>query len=161
MLALGEEPPPVKRFREGLFNTSLSVKAIETAKKALPYITFGPPIIRYGPGGEVSVDVPLIYQGFAIDRMHYDVTLKSPSPKGRPPRAVGVKVSREEVVKNVSGIIKELRVIDAAEYRDPEQAWAVPIAWRSIIVAHIKINYSGDSVVPDYGLTEELRRRVI
>ncbi len=154
-------PPPIKRFEEKPFSISYASVAIATVKKALPYMSFASPIIRYGPGGEVGVDIPLVYQGVAIDRVHYDPLSGTPSPKGRPARASGIKVSKDEILNRVSEVIKELRVIEAAEFRDPESAWAVPLAWKSIIVAHVKVTYSGDSIVPDYGLTEELRRQVI
>jgi len=154
-------PSPIKRFNEKSFNISYASIAIDTVKKALPYMSFTSPIIRQGPSGEVSVDIPLIYQGVAIDRIHYDPLSDTLSPKGRPVRALGVKVSKDGILNRVSGVIKELRVVEAAEFRDPEQAWAVPIAWKSIIVAHVKVTYLGDSIVPDYGLTEELRRQVI
>ncbi len=135
-------------------------KAIETAARALAYVTVGPPIVRYGPGGEVHVDVPLMYQGFALDRVHFDPLAMAPSPKGRPVHVHGVRVDVEAVRRAMESALKELRILDAVEYREPEAAWAVPIAWRRFIVAHVKVSSDGSELIPDYGLTEEVRRLV-
>ncbi|MEB2837193.1 MAG: hypothetical protein GSR80_001437 [Desulfurococcales archaeon] len=135
-------------------------RAVETARRALPYVVVGPPIIHRGPAGDVHVDLPLIYQGFALDRIHYDPVSRSPSPKGRPVHAMLRDVDPSSIAGEAEAILGELRVLDAAEYRGPEAAWAVPVAWRSFIVAHIKVSGDGGEIVPDYGLTEEVRRLV-
>ena len=161
MSKLTNKPPPIKGFKYFSFDISYSEKAVRTAERALPYIVAVSPIIRYGPEGETSIDIPLLYQGMAIDRMHFNPLTNTPLPKGHPARVMGIKVSKNKVFKRASEVIKGLRVLKAAEFRDPERAWIVPLAWRSIIVAHVKVTYKGDSVLPDYGLTEEIRRKVI
>ncbi len=153
-------PPVRNNFPRNISYEAVQL-AIKTVENVLPHIIVGPPIIRSGPAGEVHVDVPLMYQNFALDRVHYDPYLKAPSPKGRPVRAWGVSVNADEVRNVMEQILKELRVIDAAEYREPESAWAIPIAWKLIIVAHIKVSSDGKEIVPDYGLTEEVRRYVL
>ncbi len=155
-------PPPIRggwgrRRPEGL-NPELIVKAVETVKAALPLFTAGPPIIRSGPAGEVHADVPVMYMDFAIDRVHYDPYVKAPSPKGRPVRAWGVRVDPQEARQVIESALKEAVVIEAAEFRDPEDAWAVPVAWRGMIIMHVKVSYDGRELIPDYGLTEEVRR---
>ncbi len=132
--------------------------AVETVKNALKFIQVGLPIIRRGLMGEVHIDVPIMYQGFALGRIHYDPYAKLPSPKGRPVRVLGISISSEEVRNTMEAIIKEVYVIEACEYREPESAWVVPLAWSSIIIAHIKVSSDGREIIPDYGLTEELRR---
>ncbi len=153
-------PPVEPHIRYNPIDLNLAQKAIELVKRALPYVTAGPPLISYGPRGEVHVDIPLMYQGFALDRMHYDPLSKTLSPKGRPVEAIGIRVDSNEVFSLANSIIKELKVVEAVEYRKPEAVWIVPVAWRSLIVAHIKVTHSSDSLVPDYGLTEEVRRHV-
>ena len=155
-------PPPIRGAPSSRpLDLSLAEKAIELVRNALPFLTVGPPIIDYGPGGEVHVDVPLMYQGFALDRVHYDPQLKSPSPKGRPVRVWGVRVTEDEVISVMKNVIKELVVVEAVEYREPELAWVVPLAWRRLIVAHIKVSSDANEIIPDYGLSEEVRRRAL
>jgi len=68
-----------KREKAGKeLDEKLAKKAIETAKETLQFITVGPPLIRYGPAGEVHVDVPLMYHGYAIDRVHLDPISNTP-----------------------------------------------------------------------------------
>ncbi|MEB3851867.1 MAG: hypothetical protein LRS49_04735, partial [Desulfurococcales archaeon] len=76
-----------------------------------------------------------------------------PSPPG--PAAPAVMGVDRGAVERVLG---ELVPVAAVEYRGPEAAWAVPLAWRGLLVAHIRVSRDGGSIVPDPGLTAELRR---
>ncbi len=135
-------------------------RAVETVRAALEYIVVGPPIVHRGPTGDVHVDVPLMYHDFALDHVHFDPVMRCPSPKGRPARAWGVEVDADFVRKVMEEVLKEIRVIDAAEFREPEDAWVVPLAWKHVIIAHIRVSSDGEELIPDYGLTEEVRRHV-
>ncbi|MCD6156853.1 MAG: hypothetical protein J7J27_00620 [Euryarchaeota archaeon] len=156
--------PPVKGKKCNdltSYDESLAKRAIETAKRALQFVELGPPIIRRGPRGEASVEIPLMYDGYALDRIHYDPRSGQVIPKGAPPHVFGVEVDSKEISKRASNIISQLRVIEAVEYRGPEQAWAVPIAYGVFLIAHIKVSKDGSEIIPDYKLTEEVRRNVI
>jgi len=160
---VGEAPPPPPPVRpparwERPIDLGAAQRAVETVRSALPYITIGPPIMHYGPAGDVHIDVPLVYHDVALDRVHFDPIAKSPSPKGRPVHAWGVSVDRAEVVSIMEQVLKELRVVDAVEFRKPEDCWVVPLAWKVLIVAHIKVTSDGTQLVPDYHLTAEMRR---
>jgi len=63
----------------------------------------------------------------------------------------------EEIRRAAERILSEARVLDAAEYEAPRRAWRVPVAWRSLIVIHLRVDGMG-RVVPDEPLTMELRR---
>jgi len=156
-------PPPVRvpRPRGRGVDLDSARRAVETVKAALEYIVVGPPIVHRGPAGDVHVDVPLMYHDFALDRVHFDPAMNCPSPKGRPGRAWDVEVDVGVVRKVMEGVLREARVIDAAEFREPEDAWVVPLAWKHIIIAHIRVSSDGRELVPDYGLTDEVRRHVL
>ena len=137
-------------------------KAVNTVKAALGYVTTTI-LSRVGPAGDLCVDIALLYHGFALDRIHYDPETGTPSPKGRPvcthrygDRAA-VEEQARELAKRIPG---ELWVVEAAEYRAPERVWVVPLAWRHYSVAHVKVSSDGTELVPDYGLTEEVRRYI-
>ena len=155
--------PPIKerKSQEHILSHELARKAIETVKNLIAFLEFGPPIIRYGPGGELHIDIPLMYNGYALDRLHYDPYTRTLSPKGRPVRAWNIKISANEVLESIKDYINEFKAVEAVEYRDPEKAWAVPLTWRLYIVAYIKVSHNGEEIVPDYGLTEEVRRHVL
>ncbi len=138
-----------------------AIKAISLVKEGIKLFTAGPPIIHRGPAGEIHVDVPLMYNGYALDRIHYDPYTNTFSPKGRPVHAINVQISRDTVWQLSKQYVKELYVIEAVEYREPEDVWVVPLAWRCFIVAHIKVSYDGEELVPDYPLTEEITGRLM
>jgi len=157
-------PPPVRpptRWARAI-DPTMARRAIETVKNALPYMVFGPPLIHRGPAGDVHVDVPLMYHEFALDRVHYDPVSKAPSPKGRPVHVWGgIQVDPNEVSRIMEEVLRELRVIEAAEFREPEDAWVVPLAWRTYIVAHIRVSSDGTQLIPDYPLTAEVQRYIL
>ncbi|WP_456320831.1 hypothetical protein [Palaeococcus sp. (in: euryarchaeotes)] len=160
-MMVSPSPPPIIGDRRESLNPEFVERAVETVRAALPFFTAGVPIIRRGPAGEIHVDAPIMYMDFAIDRMHYDPYARAPSPKGRPVRAWGIEVDPREVRVIVNSALKEARVIEAAEFREPEDAWAIPVAWGKFIILHVKVSYDGKELIPDYGLTEEVRRYVI
>lgn len=158
-------PPPPVRGPPGQappISPENARKAIDTVKAALSYIT-ATVLAHRGPAGDTCIDIVLLYHGFALDRVHYDPLAGTPSPKGRPvclhayPDQEGVEARARGLAETLVG---ELWVVEAAEYRAPERVWVVPLAWRNYVVAHIKVSDDGAELVPDYGLTEEVRRRV-
>ncbi len=126
-------------------------KAVELVKKALPFFRPGKPLRR--PDG---IDVPIFYLDFAIDRMHFNPLSETPLPKGFPGQFRDFECpSVEEKAREV---LKELKVMEACEFREPEDCWVVPLAWKSFIVLHVRVSRDREELVPDYGLTEEVRR---
>ena len=148
---------PVRHVTKPLDFDALE-RAINTAKTALRLFTIGTPIIK-GPKGEVHVDVPVMYMNFAIDRIHYDPQSGTPSPKGRPVRTQG-DVDSKEVRETIERILRESYIIEAAEFREPERAWVIPVAWNKLIIMHLKVSEDGGDLIPDYGLTDEVRRHI-
>ena len=136
-------------------------EAINTVMHALPYFSAGPPLIHTGMKGEVHIDIPLMYRGYGIDRIHFDPKTREPSPKGRPINCTGIKPpTPEEIRRIIDEALKELWVVEAAEFREPEDCWIVPLAWGPFIIAHVKITRDGHEIIPDYGLTAEVKRHV-
>lgn len=150
-------PPPIretKAWKE--LSPETAERAIETVKSALPFLTLGTPIVHRTPHG-LHVDVPVMYLSFAVDRLHYNPETGSPLPKGLP-GAYSCEIDPAEVRDKAGEILKELRVLEAAEFREPENCWVVPVAWKSFIVLHVRVSADGNEIVPDYGLTEEVHR---
>lgn len=134
-------------------------RAISTAKNALQLFTVGVPLIKRGPKGDVHVDVPVMYMNFAIDKIHYDPQSEIPSPKGRPVEA-HAEVDPQKIRERIDNILKEAYIIEAAEFRDPEDAWVIPVAWNKIIIVHVKVSENGKELVPDYVLTDEVKKYI-
>jgi len=51
--------------------------------------------------------------------------------------------------------------VNGAEYWEPEKCCIAPLVWHSFIIAHIKVTHEAGSLVPDMGLTGEIRRMVV
>ncbi|WP_297092388.1 hypothetical protein [Thermococcus sp.] len=154
-------PPPI-RGRPDVWKElapETAEKAIETVKHALPFLTVGVPIVHRAPGG-VHVDVPVMYLSFAIDRLHYNPETKTPLPKGLPGVYLG-EVDPAGVREGAEEVLRELHVLEGAEFREPENCWVVPVAWKSFVVLHVRVSADGKELVPDYALTEEVRRHGI
>ncbi|HII61323.1 hypothetical protein [Pyrococcus horikoshii] len=126
-------------------------KAIKLVRNALPLFRVGKPLIK--PDG---VDVPILYLNFAIDRLHYDPKKERPLPKGCPRSSRAGEVG--EIEEKVEKILEEAKILPAAEFREPENCWIVPVAWKSFIILHIRVSADGKEIIPDYRLTEEIRR---
>ncbi len=122
-------------------------------------MVIGPPIIHMHPH-EVHVDVPILYNGYALDRIHFDPVRMMFLPKGFPGHFMVSSVDRAGVKEAASRLFGEVVVGNGAEYREPEKCWVVPLVWRSFIIAHIRVSHEADSLVPDMGLTGEIRRMV-
>ena len=145
--------PPIRRgpLRESrTLKPEDAQRAIELVKEALPFFRAGEPIVHPD-----HVDVPVLYLDFAIDRVHYDPRTGNPSPKGAPPHT---EPSPEGARESVENALKEARVLDGAEFREPEDCWVVPVAWRGFIIFHVRVSRDGKELIPDYHLTKEVRR---
>ncbi len=152
---------PLPNPDQAIFNYEAVKQAIDTVKKALPFLVPGPPLIHRDPGGKVHVDIPLMYNGFAIDRIHYDPVAGHPSPKGRPVSVVISKLDNRSIIDRMAQVLNKTSVIEAGEYRDPEKAWIIPLAWNNLIIAHVKVSSDGKHIIPDEALTLEISRRTL
>jgi len=125
---------------------------VELVREALLFFRAGEPIIHPD-----HVDVPVFYLNFAIDRVHYDEKAKVPRPKGVPSHG-STAVNPREAREVIERVLKEARVLDAVEFREPEDCWVVPVAWKSFIILHVRVSREGEELIPGYDLTEGVRR---
>lgn len=143
--------PPVRESR--VLKPEEAEKAIELVKQALPFFRAGEPIVHPD-----HVDVPVLYLDFAIDRVHYDPRTGNPSPKGAQSHT---NPSPEGAKERVDEALKEAKTLPGAEFREAEECWVVPVAWKSFIILHVRVSADGSELIPDYHLTEEVRRHGI
>ncbi len=156
---MSSPPPPVGGLPEFTPSLEKAERAIQTVKNALPYFNIGPLLRRpHPPEGAVS-EVPLLYNGVALDRLVFDPERRVFLPKGSHPVPLSSRVEQDKILEYISGMMGELRVVEAVECRMPEKAYAVPLAWRHYIVAHVKVSENGEELIPDYPLTMEVSGR--
>ncbi len=148
-------PPPPPQVQPGL--TVGAAMALRSAEAARPFFSPGKVWMRKAPGGEIEIKGGIVYMGRVVAVVGFDPATGDVLAVGMHPRAFSSSVSLEAVSQKLKGVVSGLSVLNGAEYRDPESAWAVPLAYEGKIVAYIKVSADGKRIVPDYPAEEEMR----
>jgi len=132
--------------------------AVTTVQKLTGQLTPGKVWIRRAPAGEVELKAGILYQGTVVAVLHFSPQDGSLLPLGIHPRIYQIPASSIiQIIKNqLPHIIRELRILSAAEFREPEASWIFPVALGNTIVSHIKVYYDGIHIVPDYPANQEM-----
>lgn len=148
--------PQVNRPFNGvqLKNASL---AVATAKKAKPYLTAGRIWTMIGPRGDVEIKAAILYDRIAATVLHFNPVDGSILPLGVLPIVSRTTIQLIKIKDKLPAIIRAIEVLDGAEYREPENAWVVPLAYKDMIVGYLKIYVDGIHVVPDYPANQEMQ----
>ncbi len=150
-------PPPPSPARE---REASAAKAVASARNVKRFLKPGSVWIYQGPAGDRGVRAALIYQGRCLATLEFDPVTGDLFPEGNHIPRPGGLVSQDtlELIKRkLPVVVRELRCLAGAEYREPEAVWAVPLAFRGIIVARIKISRDGRRVIPDVPAEREMR----
>ncbi len=110
-----------------------------------------------GPRGETEVKAAITYDGVAVAVLRFNPADGKILPEGMPPTFYGTNFQIENIRSQLPAIIEKLEVLNGAEYREPENAWAVPLAYNGMIVAHLKVYTDGIHIVPDYPANQEMQ----
>ncbi len=109
--------------------------------------------------GEIEIKAAVLYKGIAVFAIHFDPINGSLLPCGvHPP--VYHKISSliiNKIKENLSCIVKELKILKGAEFRERENCWVIPIVYHEIIVAHLKVYRDGIHIIPDYKAEQEMK----
>ncbi len=70
-------------------------EAIEQIKKLTQYLFIGLVFVHRRINGEINIEVPLMYNGFALDRIHFDLRTYSPVPKSHNPFYFNIKIDKK------------------------------------------------------------------
>jgi hypothetical protein len=146
---------PLTGIQQDIINNALL--AVATAEKAKAYLLAGEVWSMTAPRGEVEVKAAIVYEGTAVAVLHFNPSDNSLLPVGVRPAAIGVPTQIENIKRNLPAIVSGLEILNGAEYREPENAWIVPLAYKNMIVAHLKIHADGIHIVPDYPANQEIR----
>ena len=134
-----------------------AVTAVATARKAKAYLTPGNVWIKTGPRGETEVKAAITYNGTAVAVLHFNPQDGSLLPLGMHPVIFGINPPLETIKRTLPPIVGGLEVLNGAEYRQPENAWIIPLAYEGMIVAHLKVYADGIHIVPDYPVNQEMQ----
>ncbi len=130
-------------------------KALSIAEEVRNRLSIGKTWVAKCPSGETLIKVALIYEGSIVSTLEFSPLDGSVLPRGYHPRISSVEVSLRKVIRRAREVLRDLKVLKAAEYREPELCWVVPLAYEGKIVSHIKIYYDASGVLLDFPATQE------
>ena len=147
-------PQPLGGAGIPLSNASL---AVATAQKVKEFLTPGKIWTMTGPRGEVEIKAAILYEGAVVAVVRFNPVDGSVLPLGLHPVVSATAAQIENIKREFPIIIRALEILNGAEYREPENVWAVPLAYKDMIVSHLKIYVDGIHVVPDYPANQEMQ----
>ena len=134
-------------------------RAIATAQTAVSDLEAGNVFLKREPRGELIVKGVLSFNGMPVAALRFNPASGALMPKGLHPLPCDAPDSLEKFRAELGILVKSVKVMPGAEFREPEFCWAVPLVHSGRIVADIKISGSGDQVIEDRKLVEELRQQ--
>ncbi|WP_457755819.1 hypothetical protein [Thermodesulfatator indicus] len=132
-------------------------QAVATAKQIEGFLSPGKVWVKRGPRGDIEVKGAILYQNSVVGVIDFNPINGEPLPKGIHVFAQSTEITLQKINEKLIGIVKNLKVLPAAEFREPEASWVFPVAYKQMIVAHIKIYHDGLRVVPDYPAQQEMK----
>jgi hypothetical protein len=154
-------PPPPQPIRpltgiqqDIINNASL---AVATAQKTKAYLSAGKVWSWTGRRGEVEIKAAIVYEGAVVAVLHFNPSDNSLLPVGFHPPAINVPPQIENIKRKLPAIVRSLEILNGAKYREPENAWVVPLVYKCMIVANLKVYADGIHIVPDYPANQESR----
>ncbi len=147
--------PVVQTIPAGTLLTNLPA-AVKTATTLLGSLTPGKVWIMQAPNGEKEVKGALLYEGVVVAALRFDPSDGKLLPLGLNTHSYRVGTDIRTVRQNLAEIMKELKVLPAEAFREPEACWSFPLAYHEQIVGEIRIYYDGIHVLPDYPANQEM-----
>ncbi len=125
-------------------------KVLTTAHRIENYLEPGKIWIVKDPEGILEIKGGITYRGVVVAVVSF-----SPVDGSALPADFRLPVYEETVslqtVKNVfSRIIGSMKMLDGAWLREPERSWIVPLSYKGMVIASVRIYYDGIHVLPDY-----------
>ncbi len=133
---------------------------VATVQKISGQFIAGKVWISRGPAGETEVKAGILYQGNVVAVLRFHPVTGRILPVGIHAHIYYNTSQVHEVIKGIkarlTSIIHKLKILPAAEFREPEASWIFPIVLGHIIVSHLKVYYDGIHIVPDYPANQEM-----
>ncbi|RLC30594.1 MAG: hypothetical protein DRH37_05010 [Deltaproteobacteria bacterium] len=134
-----------------------ALRCIQTAREAKNFFTAGEVWVSRGPAGDQVIEAVIMYQGVPVSVLAFDTVDGAILPCGYRPRMFNAVVAVDRVKQELPGIMRDLNVLNGAEYCEPENSWVIPLAIRGRIVAHVKIYRDAVHILPDYAVARAMQ----
>ncbi len=144
--------------RRALNTEENAEKAFRTAGDALAALTAGKVWTHTSPHGEPEIKGALLHDGKPAVILHFSTEDGNILPRGLHSYSQASPELVSQVKESLAEYSSKLTVLEGAEFREPEFCWALPVAYKGRIVAHIKVSAQGDGIVPDKKAQEEMSR---
>lgn len=148
--------PPAPPFNNTFLNLNAIPKILETARIVITHIQSGKIWTTRMPAGEIEIKGGIVYQNRVIGVIAFNPIDGNILPCGYKPKVFTPNIEVGQIKNKLNEIIKELKVVEAVEYREPENAWIIPITYRGIRVSELKITGNGEYIIPDYVADQEM-----
>ncbi len=126
-------------------------RALSSAKEVKRYLSAGKIWTFVGPGGVQQIKGAILYRGRVIAVVNFSPSDGRVLPMGFIiPSSQVTPEALKEAQFLLPQVVKNIVVLDGAEYLAPENSWAIPLSYNGMIVGKMKIYYDGVHVVPDY-----------
>jgi len=152
-----EHPPHDRELRRALNTPENASKAVATSSASVNRLVSGRVWRHRAPHGELEIKGSLMLDDSAVVILHFSPEDGSILPKGLHGLSEGKPNIIALVETRLKHISRELKVLDGAEFREPESCWAVPLAHQGRIVGHLKVSSDGNRILPDNKAMEEQR----
>lgn len=133
--------------------TVTAEQAMAVVKDALPRLTAGSAIVKTGKRGDKKMEVPLLLDGNIVSKMRINPLTGEIMPKGVKTEATSVSASPEQAVNIVRQALPNLEVTTVS--LDKQGNWKVDLALKKALVAHIKVNGTNSTIMPDAKATRD------
>ncbi len=153
----GQVPPPPPPGQSPIIpNLNNLQKVLTTSTEIKPYLRPGKIWATKTPNGEIDLKAAIMYDNYVIATIHFNPCTGQILPEGYNAHCFNLNTTSDQIQNSLNSLIRHITILNAAEYREPESSWAVPITYQGMIIAHIKIYYTGEAIVPDYPAQQEL-----
>ena len=145
-----KHPEHHKTESDHAFNTpENATTAISTCRSSLVHFTAGRVWRHIHPHGELEIKGTLKLGECEVLMLRFNPEDGSILPKGLHALTEGRKDVIPQIELRLIDICSDLSVLDGAEFREPESCWAIPVAFKGRIVAHLKVSADGSRILPE------------
>lgn len=153
--------PPHKKpdsLNSKAFNTMENAsKAVDTARDALSKLTKGRIWKHEAPHG-MEIKGSLMQGNKHVAVIHFNGEDASVLPRGLHGLSQGKPEIFIQIEERLGSLPTQMKVLEGAEFREPEECWAIPIALDGRIVCHLKVSADGTQIMPDLKIERELNK---
>jgi len=152
--SIGNPPIPIQTLQPKILFTNLP-RAIATVEQLNRLLQPGKVWIMQAPAGEIDVKAGILYQGAVVAVLHFSQD-GSVLPLGLNNHTYQNNVDIQRIKNNLVGIVRNIKILPAAEFLEPEGCWVFPLVYNEIIIAKLKVYRDGIHVVQDYIANQEM-----